>query len=87
MRKYNGNLNIRLKMKIPTDKILHFLVSALLVCLFHRWFSMNVAVLATIAIGVLKEVFWDWLMHKGTPEFMDIFSDVVGAFMGVLLVG
>jgi len=39
--------------------------------------------LATAAVvGALKEIIWDWLLKKGTPEMMDFVATVAGGLTG-----
>ncbi len=45
-----------------------------------------IAGLATAAvIGALKEIVWDWLLKKGTPELLDFVATVAGGVIGYLL--
>ena len=42
--------------------------------------------LATAAvIGALKEIIWDWLLKKGTPEFLDFVATVAGGVLGAVI--
>lgn len=76
--------------KIPRDKWMHLCVSAMIaVVLKHSFlvldvpYAVHMSFLATITIGVLKEVY-DKTTGKGTPEFKDFVFDVIGAIIGVL---
>jgi len=42
--------------------------------------------LATAAVvGALKEIIWDWLLKKGTPEFLDFVATVAGGALGAVI--
>lgn len=38
-------------------------------------------------VGALKEIIWDWLLKKGTPEFLDFVATVAGGVIGCVLIG
>ena len=42
--------------------------------------------LATAAVvGALKEIIWDWLLKKGTPEVLDFVATVAGGVLGAVI--
>ncbi|WP_461366939.1 hypothetical protein [Candidatus Darwinibacter acetoxidans] len=42
--------------------------------------------LATAAVvGALKEIIWDWLLKKGTPELLDFVATVAGGVLGAVI--
>lgn len=77
------------------DKLLHFIIAIVITLVIliasHLWFPLNynwdmalacgVAILLTIG----KELIWDKILGKGTPEFYDFFWGVVGAIIGPML--
>ena len=43
------------------------------------WF---VGFLVASIIGALKEIIWDWLLKKGTPEWFDFVTTMFGGIVG-----
>ena len=37
------------------------------------------------AIGLLKEVLWDWILGKGNAEFQDFLATAIGSAVGAVL--
>lgn len=71
-------------MTLPIDKLLHFLISALMVLCLNAFFNPAISAGVVILIGVAKEAIWDYLLKKGTPELEDIFADLLGVVFGSL---
>lgn len=67
------------------DKILHFVVSALLMIIINCLFNVKVAVITTLAIGALKEVVWDYALNNGKASWQDFLADVVGTLAGLVI--
>ena len=44
-------------------------------------FGIFVAALA----GAIKEIIWDWLLKKGTPELLDFVATVAGGVLGAVI--
>lgn len=61
---------------IPTDKVLHFIVGAV-ICLMLMQIIDYWAILPIIIIGALKEIY-DKVSKKGTPDFYDFLYTVLG---------
>lgn len=69
-------------MKIPLDKQLHFLGSALLMCMGYLLFnSIVLAFLLSLSLGVLKELVWDLWMKKGEPDIYDVVYNIIGVVL------
>lgn len=64
------------------DGLLHILCSLVLCLVLSSFISVWIAALITLAIGFIKELVWDLWMKKGTAEWRDIISDLVGIAMG-----
>ena len=65
--------------KIPTDKQLHFLASALLTAwLCMLGIGILYASLAVFLIGVAKEVYYDYKLSRGTPDYFDVVANLSG---------
>ena len=71
---------------LQSDKLLHFIVSMILVLLlFAASESLLVAMGVTFIIGVLKEVLIDKFMNQGTADIDDVLADLLGLCVGVVL--
>ena len=67
---------------MPRDKKLHIL-AGLALSLVAGFLICPLIGLATAAVvGALKEIIWDWLLKKGTPEFLDFVATVAGGVVG-----
>ena len=68
------------------DKAIHcagsFVCCLLLSLIVPQW-----AAGITLALGVGKEVVYDWYLGKGTPELADLVADVVGVAAAMILGG
>ena len=42
------------------------------------------AITAAVA-GAVKEIIWDWLLKKCTPEFLDFLATAIGGIVGCLV--
>jgi hypothetical protein len=62
---------------IPQDKLLHFIGGIVLGVVFGAWVA--------VVIGALKEVVYDYLLKKGTPEFDDFLATALGGGLVLLL--
>lgn len=77
---------------IPVDKWIHGNVCMFLVILLFKLLSFTIPATwsimisfsLTLLVGIYKEI-WD-KSHDGTPSMSDIFADIVGAVLGVLVV-
>ena len=70
---------------MPRDKKLH-LLSGLALSLVAGFLICPLIGLATAAVvGALKEIIWDWLLKKGTPELLDFVATVAGGVIGYVL--
>lgn len=67
------------------DGLAHVLVSLVLCAVLAAFLPLWAAVLATMAIGIGKELVWDWWMKKGTCEVRDALSDAIGAILGAFI--
>jgi hypothetical protein len=65
------------------DKLLHIVVSAIIMVVLGMLLPTWVAALATLCVGVGKEVY-DKVSGKGCFEWMDIVCDCIGILIGVL---
>lgn len=59
---------------MPQDKIKHFVGGAII--------GFVLGLPAAVAIGAAKEIVYDKLMKKGTPELLDFFATAIGGAAG-----
>lgn len=70
---------------LQTDKVLHFVVSMLLVqMIFFLTYNLWLATLATFVIGIFKEVVIDKLVSKEKMDADDLWADIFGVCAGVI---
>lgn len=67
-----------------TDGLLHMLFSAVLVSVINWFASLWLAALLALLVGVVKEIIYDKLMKRGTPQWKDLVADIVGIAIGCL---
>ena len=60
------------------DKLKHLLTGIGIGLVFGVQFSPLIGLIAAAIVGALKEIIWDWLLKKGTPEFMDFLATALG---------
>ncbi|HZK23914.1 MAG TPA: hypothetical protein VFC74_00830 [Oscillospiraceae bacterium] len=72
---------------MPKDKQKHLLAGLALSTLAGLLFCPLVGLVTAAAVGALKEIIWDWLLKKGTPEFLDFVATVAGGVIGCVLIG
>ena len=68
------------------DKLLHIVVSAIIMVVLGWFMHTWVAALATRCVGVGNEVY-DKVSGKGCFELMDLVCDCIGVLIGILLIG
>ncbi len=70
---------------MPQDKKKHLLAGLALAIIAGLLFCPLVGLVTAAVVGALKEIIWDWLLKKGTPEFLDFVATVAGGVIGYLL--
>ena len=70
---------------IPKDKQKHFLAGLALSLLAGLLLCPIVGLATAAVVGALKEIIWDWLLKKGTPEFLDFVATVAGGALGAVI--
>ena len=68
---------------LTRDKLLHIVVSSVIMVILGLLLPTWVAALATLCIGISKEIY-DKISGKGCFEWMDLICDSVGILIGVL---
>lgn len=64
------------------DKKLHLLAGLALSGLAGLLLCPLTGFIIAAVVGAAKEIVWDWLMKKGTPEWWDFWATVVGGLIG-----
>ena len=72
---------------MSSDKQKHPLAGLALSILAGLLFCPIVGLATAAVVGALKEIIWDWLLKKGTPELLDFVATVAGGVIGYVLVG
>jgi len=70
------------------DKLKHLLTGVGIGLIFGVQFSPLIGLIAAAIVGALKEIIWDWLLKRGTPEFLDFLATAFGgaiAYMAIKL--
>lgn len=65
------------------DKLKHVIVSAVVMVMLSLVLPKWVAVIATLSIGVSKEVY-DKVSKRGCAEWKDLLADCIGVIIGLL---
>ena len=68
------------------DKLKHLLVGVSVSLVFGVQFSPLIGLIAAAIVGTLKEIIWDWLLKKGTPEFMDFLATALGGAIAYMVI-
>lgn len=70
---------------LQTDKVLHFVVSMLLVqMIFLLTYSVWLATLAVLVVGIFKEVVIDKIASKEKVDADDMWADIFGVCAGLI---
>ena len=67
------------------DKQKHIFAGLALSLLMGLLFCPLVGLATAAVVGALKEIIWDWLLKKGTPEFLDFVATVAGGVLGAVI--
>jgi hypothetical protein len=67
------------------DKQKHLLAGLALSILAGLLICPLIGLAAAAVIGALKEIIWDWLLKKGTPELLDFVATVLGGVLGAVI--
>lgn len=67
---------------IQRDKTKHLLAGLALSILAGLSFCPLIGLATAAVVGALKEIVWDWLLKKGTPELLDFLATCLGGGIG-----
>lgn len=70
---------------MPKDKQKHLLAGLALAIIAGLLFCPRIGLATAAVIGALKEIIWDLLLKRGTPEWLDFMATVVGGVVGYTL--
>ena len=70
---------------MPKDKKLHILAGLALSILAGLFIYPLIGLATAAVVGALKEIIWDWLLKKGTPELLDFVATVLGGALGAVI--
>ena len=68
---------------MDSDGMSHVILSSIIACLLSLVMPWELAALATLAIGIGKELY-DKHSGKGCAEWKDLVCDIIGILIGVL---
>ena len=67
------------------DKLKHLLAGIGISLVFGVQFLPLIGLITAAIVGALKEIIWDWLLKKGTPELLDFVATVAGGVLGAVI--
>jgi len=70
---------------LQKDKILHFLVSMLMVFALAPFIGIALSIIIAFGAGLWKEFVWDYVLERGTPDLADLLADILGIISGAIL--
>ena len=70
---------------ISKDKQKHLLAGLALSILAGLFVYPLIGLATAAVVGALKEIIWDWLLKKGTPELLDFVATVAGGVLGAVI--
>ena len=68
------------------DKLKHLLAGIGISLVFGVQFSPLIGLIAAAIVGALKEIIWDWLLKRGTPEFLDFLATAFGGAIAYIAI-
>ena len=76
---------MRVRNLMLKDKKLHILTGLAFAIIAGLLFCPRIGLAAAAVVGALKEIVWDWLLKKGTPELLDFVATVAGGVIGAVI--
>lgn len=70
---------------IQKDKLLHFITGTYIFMISALFFQLWAALLIVAIVGALKEVYYDKILDKGTPELADFLYTLGGGLITFLI--
>lgn len=66
------------------DKLVHFLGCFMVCIILSRFIPMQYSAMIVILLGAIKEIVYDGMIGKGTPEIKDFIADCVGVVFAII---
>ncbi len=67
------------------DKLKHAIAGVALSIVAGLFVYPLIGLATAAVVGALKEIIWDWLLKKGTPELLDFVATVAGGVLGAVI--
>ena len=86
MKVYRWVVKLSSTLHLPSDKVLHFLCSALIMAVCSIFLNLTLSCFITIAVGLLKELYD---CHKPNPtgwDWRDLLADLLGMVVVLIFV-
>jgi len=70
---------------LQKDKLKHAIAGVALSIVAGLFVYPLIGLATAAVVGALKEIIWDWLLKKGTPELLDFVATVAGGVLGAVI--
>jgi len=70
---------------LQKDKLKHAIAGVALSIVAGLFVYPLIGLATAAVVGALKEIIWDWLLKKGTPEFLDFVATMAGGVLGAVI--
>ena len=70
---------------LQKDKLKHAIAGVALFIVAGLFVYPLIGLATAAVVGALKEIIWDWLLKKGTPELLDFVATVLGGVLGAVI--
>ncbi len=71
--------------RLKIDKLLHFIAGTYIYMISAAYMQSWIGLLLVAIIGATKEIVWDKLLGKGTPEVADFIWTMIGGLFTFLI--
>lgn len=83
---YQWVVNLATCLHVPSDKLLHFLCSAMIMLLLQFFIAPPLAACVTLCIGIAKEVYDCYKPNPSGWSWGDLLADVLGLLSVLIFV-
>ena len=67
------------------DKLLHFTIGLIVSLIAGTLYTPVFGLLGAVLSGAWKEIIWDKVLSRGTPEILDFVATVAGGALGAVI--